>query len=136
LASLIRCLTMAEPEGYVRLFLDGGRPLAPLLYTAVQQGVTPAYGSRLLALLAEKMERPLANIPDQGPAQPLIEPLSERELEVLHHLATGLTNREIGLRLHLSPNTIKRHTLNIYEKLDVHSRTEAVTKARDFGILS
>jgi LuxR family maltose regulon positive regulatory protein len=65
----------------------------------------------------------------------MIEPLSDRELEVLQLMATGLSNREIGLRLYLSPNTIKRHANNIYEKLDVHSRTEAAAKARTLGIL-
>ena len=71
----------------------------------------------------------------QIPAAGLVEPLSEREREVLRLVAEGLTNREIGLRLHLSPNTIKRHTLNIYEKLSVHNRTEAVNKARHLDIL-
>jgi LuxR family maltose regulon positive regulatory protein len=65
-----------------------------------------------------------------------IKPLSNRELEVLHLIAEGLTNREIGLRLYLSPNTIKRHANNIYEKLGVHSRTEAVAKARILDILA
>ncbi|MCA9940239.1 MAG: tetratricopeptide repeat protein [Anaerolineales bacterium] len=131
LPGLKRGLSLAKPEGYVRLFLDMGQPMAQLLYMAVQRNIVPEYAGRLLKLFAG--EYPL---PRQTDNPDWIEPLSERELEVLQLIATGLTNREIGLRLHLSPNTIKRHTLNIYEKLGVHSRTEAVTTARNFGILS
>jgi LuxR family maltose regulon positive regulatory protein len=65
----------------------------------------------------------------------LVEPLSEREVEVLEHIAIGLSNREIAERLYLSLNTIKVHTRNLYGKLGVNSRTQAVAKARELGIL-
>ena len=68
--------------------------------------------------------------------QPLIEPLSEREIEVLQLIADGLTNREIANKLFLSLNTVKVHTRNIYGKLGAHHRTDAVVKARTLGILS
>ena len=124
-----RCLTLAKPQGYTRLFLEMGQPMAKMLVTAVQQKIMPHYAGWLLTQFADQQKA----IP-QPAAHALIEPLTARELEVLQLAATGLTNREIGLRLYLSPNTIKRHTLNIYEKLDVHSRTEAVAKARTLGI--
>ncbi len=66
----------------------------------------------------------------------LVEPLSERELEVLHLIAEGLTNRDIGERLYLSLNTVKVHTRNIYGKLGVNNRTQAVANARDLGLLA
>ena len=69
-------------------------------------------------------------------AQPLMEPLSEREIEILQLIADGLTNQEIGSKLYLSLNTVKAHTRNIYGKLEVKSRTQAVAKARSLGILS
>lgn len=130
---LKRSLNLAAAEGYVRLFLDVGQPLRPLLETAVAQGIMPDVSHQLLALLTSEPKQPATLRP--GPSASLIEPLSERELEVLRLVAEGLTNREIGLRLHLSPNTIKRHTLNIYEKLNVHNRTEAVAAARNHGFL-
>lgn len=68
--------------------------------------------------------------------KPLIEPLSEREIEVLQIIADGLTNQEIASRLYLSLNTVKVHTRNIYGKLDVNNRTQAVARARDLGILT
>jgi LuxR family maltose regulon positive regulatory protein len=127
---------MAQPEGYVRLFLDARPSLAPLLYAAAQRGIVPDYCGQLLVPIAEEQDPSLVSLPQRPATPPLIEPLSERELEVLRLVSSGLTNREIGLRLHLSPNTIKRHTLNIYEKLGVHSRTEAVAKARTLGLLT
>ena len=68
--------------------------------------------------------------------QPLVEPLSERELEILQLLAEGLTNQEIGSRLFLSLNTVKVHTRNIYGKLNVHSRTQAIARSQELGLLS
>jgi LuxR family maltose regulon positive regulatory protein len=73
--------------------------------------------------------------PSSSNPQPLIEPLSERELEVLYHLAEGLTNQEIASRLFLSPNTVKAHTHNIYGKLGANNRTQAATKARELKLI-
>ena len=128
---LERSLTLAEPGGFIRIFVDEGPPMETLLkWMKAEDGRIKEYVRTLLAAFADKESFPSALSP-----QPLIEPLSDRELEVLHLIAEGLSNREIGLRLYLSPNTIKRHNNNIYEKLGVHSRTEAVAKARILNIL-
>lgn len=127
---LARSLDLASPQGYARLYLDLGQPFARLLYSATQRGILPEYTGRILAEFAptiESVEKPSSHA--------LVEPLSSRESEVLHLLAAGLSNREIGLRLYLSPNTIKRHANNIYEKLNVHNRAEAAARARILGIL-
>jgi LuxR family maltose regulon positive regulatory protein len=145
LAALEQALTLAEPEGYVRLFVDEGPPMARLLKALSRQqaAVSQDYLDRLLAAFdgATKDGRPRAKVGDQpftahgSPSPVLIEPLSERELEVLGLIAQGLTNREVAARLFLTLNTVKVHTRNIYGKLDVHSRTEAVARARNLGLL-
>jgi LuxR family maltose regulon positive regulatory protein len=128
---LERSLTLAEPGGFIRIFVDEGPPMETLIKRMkVEDGRIKEYVRKLLAAFADK-----ESFPSDTRPQPLIEPLSNRELEVLHLIAEGLSNREIGLRLYLSPNTIKRHANNIYEKLGVHSRTEAVAKARILNIL-
>jgi LuxR family maltose regulon positive regulatory protein len=75
------------------------------------------------------------NLAPSYPAQPLVEPLTGRETEVLHLLATGLSNREIAERLYLSEGTVKTHTHNLYAKLGVQSRTRAIARAKEFGLL-
>jgi LuxR family maltose regulon positive regulatory protein len=132
---LEHALTLAEPEGYVRLFLDEGPPMARLLYETVTRGIAPGYARRLLA--AFPMPEPEQDGPPntQAPGSGLIEPLSERELQVLQLIAEGLTNPEIASRLFLSLHTIKVHTRNIYGKLGVHNRTGAVARARALEIL-
>jgi LuxR family maltose regulon positive regulatory protein len=132
---LERALTLAEPGGFIRIFVDEGPPMAHLLYEAVTRGIAPEHARRLLA--AFPMPEPeQAGPPDtQAPESGLIEPLSERELGVLQLIAEGLTNPEIASRLFLSLHTIKVHTRNIYGKLGVHNRTEAVTRARALGVL-
>jgi LuxR family maltose regulon positive regulatory protein len=86
-------------------------------------------GSLLAAFGAKEFQ------PSSPSSQPLIEPLSERELEILNYIAKGLTNPEIASRLFLSPHTVKVHTRNIYQKLNVNNRTQAATKARELKIL-
>ena len=137
LAPLERALALAEPEGYVRVFVSEGRPMAQLLVEAAAQGITPAYTSRLLSALHGVLppsERPLP-LPPATRAQPLIEPLSRRELEVLHLIAQGLSNHEISERLYLALSTVKGHNRVIFGKLDVQRRTEAVSRARKLGLL-
>ena len=110
--------------------------MARLLREAVQRGVGREEAHRVLAVFppgAAADDAPAPVVIDQSN---LIETLSDRELEVLQHLAAGLTNREIAERLYLSPNTVKVHTRNIYGKLDVHSRTQAVARARELRLLS
>jgi LuxR family maltose regulon positive regulatory protein len=135
LLPLERALALAEPEGYVRIFVDEGPPMAHLLYEALSRGMAPEYVSRLLAAFPLAEPEPAAPPLSQPQESDLIEPLSERELEVLQLIAGGLTNREIANRLFLSLNTVKGHTRNTYGKLNVHSRTQAVARAQSLGLL-
>ncbi len=139
LAALERALTVAEPCGFVCMFVDEGSLVADLLRLAQSRGITSAYSSRLLAAFSGAEQGALpSTTPQTGNDRPkpdLIEPLSERELEVLQLIAVGLTNREIGERLYLTLNTVKVHTRNIYGKLGVHSRTQAVAVANELGLL-
>ena len=134
LIPLERALTLAEPEGYVRVFVDEGMPMAHLLSAAAAQGIFPDYTGKLLAVFeTEQQESEGKNY--RPPAQPLIEPLSQRELEVLQLIAQGLSNREISERLFLALNTVKGHNRKIFGKLEVQRRTEAVARARELGLL-
>ncbi len=128
LAPLERALSLAEPEGYVRLFVDEGPPLAGLLHEAIARGTAPDNARQVLAAFSPAG-------PEQSHRSTGVESLSERELEVLRHIAAGLTNQEIADRLYLSLYTVKAHARSIYDKLDAHSRTQAVARARDLGVL-
>jgi LuxR family maltose regulon positive regulatory protein len=131
LSLLERALSLSEPAGYVRLFVDEGEPMAQLLYAAAERDIAPAYAGKLLAAFPSTEP----STPAQEASEELVEPLSERELEVLELVAQGLSNREIGQKLFISLRTVKWHTSNIYGKLAVKNRTEAVAKARALGIL-
>jgi LuxR family maltose regulon positive regulatory protein len=135
LTTLEKALTLAESEGFIRIFVDEGPPMSRLLYEAVTRGIVPGYANRLLA--AFPMSEPEQTDPSitQIPKSKLVEPLSEREIEVLQLIAEGLTNQEVASRLFLALSTVKVHTRNIYGKLGAHHRADAVAKARAFGIL-
>ena len=109
--------------------------MAQLLYQAIQRRHSPVYARTILA--AFRPNSSPAAVPGEKklPAERLLEPLSERELEVLALLAEGLSNREIALRLHISLSTVKGHTANIYGKLGVNSRTMAIAEAVRLAIL-
>lgn len=130
-------LTMAEPGGFIRIFLDEGVPMLNLLCEAAAHGMMPDYIAKLLAEFeAEDLSRKVNC--DRRPAPPaktLIEPLSERELEVLRLIAQGCSNGEIGERLFLALSTVKGHNRIIFDKLQVGRRTEAVAVARQWGLL-
>jgi LuxR family maltose regulon positive regulatory protein len=129
LAPLERALALAEPEGYVRIFVDEGPPMAVLLDATAKRGIAPTYVRRLLVAFD--------TAEDSRPAQQdLIEPLSERELDVLRLLGTDLAGPEIARELMVSLNTMRTHTKNIYAKLGVNSRRAAVRRAQERGLLS
>jgi LuxR family maltose regulon positive regulatory protein len=125
LSALGQALGLAEPEGFVRIFLDEGTPMAEMLRQVVTQDIHAAYALYLLSALGETAPAP----------QSLIEPLSERELEVLRRVAAGYSNQEIAQELFVAVSTIKKHINNIYGKLEVRSRTQAVARARELGLL-
>ncbi len=127
---LEQALTLAEPQAYTRLFLDEGLPMARLLYEALERGIARQYAGKLLVAFGDLEEHQ-----EPRPPSPLVEPLSQRELQVLELIAGGLSNQEIANQLILSLNTVKGHTRKIYGKLGVNSRTQAVARARTLGLL-
>jgi LuxR family maltose regulon positive regulatory protein len=132
-APFARCLVLAEPGGYVRLFLEAGPPVVTLLREAAARGISPEYVEKLLAAFdvpgREKALVPGSHVPD------LVEPLTRRELEVLGLIGAGFSNQQIADELVLALNTVKRHTSNIYAKLDVRSRAQAILRAQELGLL-
>ncbi len=127
LACLERALTLAEPEGYVRVFIDEGAPMASLLRAAAKQGATRNYVHRLLVAVDETgQESPVV--------QALIDPLSERELDVLRLLGTELDGPAIARELMVSLNTVRTHTKHIYAKLAVTNRRAAVRRAAELDL--
>ncbi|MGF1471323.1 MAG: LuxR C-terminal-related transcriptional regulator [Rubrobacteraceae bacterium] len=137
LVPLERALTLAEPEGYVRLFVDEARPMARLLSEAATRGIMPNYSGKLLAAFEVDKQGTAGESPSTAfpSSQPLIEPLSQRELEILRLVAQGLSNRQISERLFLALSTVKGHNRIIFSKLMVQNRTEAVARARELGLL-
>jgi len=129
LGPLGRALALAEPEDYVRIFLDEGAPMVALLEAAARQGIATDYVRRLLAAPGRTGESPRAN-------QTLVEPLSERELEVLRLLSTDLSGPDIARELVVSLHTVRSHTKNVYAKLGVNDRRAAVRRAGELGLLS
>ncbi len=129
LSAFAHALSLAEPEGYVRTFVGEGEPVARLLHRALTQGISPGYSSRLLGALVESAS------PAPSAPQALVEPLTGRELEVLHLIAAGLSNQEIAHALVVAVSTVKTHINHIYGKLDAKSRTQALAKARALDLL-
>lgn len=128
-------LTAAEPEGYVTLFVLMGKPLQQLLYQALERGISPEYCSRLLTAYPD--EAPTRREDSvQAEQTDFLEPLSQREREVLALMADGLSNGKIAQRLDVSLSTVKAHSYNIYSKLGVHSRMQAAAKAQRLGLLT
>jgi LuxR family transcriptional regulator, maltose regulon positive regulatory protein len=152
--ALMKSLELAEPGGYVRIFLDEGRPMQTLLaegLTSTSPGPMRDYAVHLLsqfdaelpvAAATQESASPAGSpssssggTPSTGSGGGLVEPLSPRELEVLYLMALGKTNQEIARQLIVAPGTVKAHTASIYRKLDVANRTEAAARARQLGIL-
>jgi LuxR family maltose regulon positive regulatory protein len=130
-------LALAAPGGFIRLFVDEGVPMGHLLSEAAAQGMLPDYIAKLLAAWdAEQPKRDdTSSLPQVHPTQPLSDPLSHREIEVLRLMAQGLSNREMSERLFLALDTVKGHNRKIFGKLHVQSRTEAIARARALGLL-
>jgi LuxR family maltose regulon positive regulatory protein len=135
-------LALAKPHGFIRLFVDEGPAMARLLSEAAALGMKPDYISRLLAAFPRAEDRGLRTELAESlhsvlspQSASLVEPLSHRELEVLHLISQGLSNREISERLFLALDTVKGHNQKIFSKLQVQRRTEAVARARELGLV-
>jgi LuxR family transcriptional regulator, maltose regulon positive regulatory protein len=147
IAALSQALALAEPEGYIHTFVDEGPQMAALLAQSVerrtQDDPISVYVERLLSAFPVKQHAARMSATGASPvlrsalehSNALVEPLSRRELEVLALMAQGLTNNEIAQRIVVSAQTVKVHTRNIYGKLEVNSRTEAVARARTLKLL-
>jgi LuxR family maltose regulon positive regulatory protein len=137
LVPLARALALAEPEGYVRTFVDEGAPMARLLKALADQEIMHEYVGKLLTAFEAEQLKPTVDsspLPSQ-PAQSLIEPLSPRELDVLRLLKTKLSGREIAHELVVALSTIRTHTKSIYSKLNVNNRRAAVQRAEELNLI-
>ncbi|MFC1905936.1 LuxR C-terminal-related transcriptional regulator [Chloroflexota bacterium] len=129
LETLEQALHRAEPQSYIRLFVDQGEPMAKLLRLAASRGMHPAYVNKLRSAMHNQEQ-------EQSDKQSqLIDPLSQRELEVLELLDAGKSNQQIADELILSIGTVKKHVYNIYSKLGVERRTQAISHARELGLI-
>jgi LuxR family transcriptional regulator, maltose regulon positive regulatory protein len=141
LGAVRRAVTIAEPGGALRFFVDIGPDLKPYLYELAGQGIAPKFIARILAAFAPEeskmtaLEKPVALLPDNGNAALGPDMLSNRELDVLLLLERRLSNKEIAEILFISPRTVKRHTISIYGKLHVDSRRAAVARAKTLGLM-
>lgn len=128
LGFLAEALQLAQPERFTRTFVDTGEVLAPLLQRTINSNILPAYVNELLRAIDQEPKKTTVG------QSILVEPLSERELEVLRLMAQGFTNREIAERLVISPGTVKTHVHNVCGKLGGRNRTEAVVRAKELGL--
>jgi len=128
LAALERAILLAQPEGYIRSFLDEGEPMAKLLYQAKSNQRGTGYAAELLSAMGNATGQALP------PAEQLIAPLTLRELEVLKLIESGYSNQEIAAELVISMPTVKRHISNIYTKLGTSSRTQAVSRGKELNL--
>ena len=140
---LMECLSLAEAGGVLRTYVDCGPDLIPYLIALRDQGVAPDYIGRILAAYPQDASLPETSASDGGSEQvalsatavALLSELTNREMEVLLLLAERLTNKEIAARLIISPRTVKKHSINLYSKLGVENRRQAVAHAREVGII-
>ena len=138
-SALVRSVALAIPQRGLRLFVDEGAPMAALLRDALATSssadLTPSVLGHIAGLIRAIDRRPDDAETGEHPSQPLVVPLTDRELQVLRQLATGRTNREIADELYVSLNTVKKHITHILEKLGSTNRTAAVDRARTLGLL-
>ena len=135
LTFLEQALALAEPCGFIRIFVDEGSSMARLLYEAASLNIARNYTTRLLAAFPIPTTEQTSPSKAKSSTGELIEHLSEREIDVLQLLAKGVPRPEIAIMLFLSPHTVKSHIRNTYGKLGVHNQMQAVAKARGLGIL-
>jgi LuxR family maltose regulon positive regulatory protein len=135
LRTLERAIHIAERGGYIQIFVDEGEPMAGLLRLAATRGIAPQYVSKLLTAFSITHPETTREAATRPHPQPLIDPLSERELEVLQLLATGISNPEMAEHLYVAVSTVRSHLKSIYSKLNVHSRWDAVHRAEELGLL-
>jgi len=126
--SLEYALSLAEPDGFIRIFVDEGASMAHLLSEAKVRGVMPEFLGKLLDVFGKAENKTPSN-------QNVIEPLSDREMEILTLIAKGLKNKEVAEKMVISLNTVLYHTKNIYNKLGVNKRTQAILKAQELNLL-
>ena len=134
LVPLERALALAEPEGYVRIFVNEGEAMRDLLRHAASRGIASSYTRRLLSAF-DKPTQPVSTASGRPGPPDLAEPLTERETEVLRLISVGMTNQEIAGQLVISVATVKRHITNIYGKLGVSHRTQATARANEMNLL-
>jgi LuxR family maltose regulon positive regulatory protein len=136
LGTLERAIQLAAPGGFVRTFVDLGSPLRSLLTELARQGHDQEYVGRLLAAFAAQPDTSASVLPNrESSLGELIEPLTQRELDVLALLGSRLTNKEIADALHISWQTVTKHTVSIYGKLQVRDRRDAVRRAHTLGLI-
>jgi LuxR family maltose regulon positive regulatory protein len=135
LTTLQAALEVAEPEDYIRVFADEGESMAKLLAVAVQKGIHPEYAGRILSAFPSSSQLQLTKGTPLKLNLNLAEPLSKREIEILQLITAGLTNKEVAQRLSISVRTVKFHTGNLFGKLGVKNRTEAIARARTLGFI-
>ena len=133
MAAIEKAISLAELEGFQRIFLDEGEPMSRLLYLAIDHQISPAYSGKLIDKLVEN--RPSTSNLQKNTNDNLIEALSDREMDVLRLISEGMSNNEIAARLYITLSTVKGHTTNIYGKLNAKNRTQAVARARILGLL-
>jgi LuxR family maltose regulon positive regulatory protein len=134
--SIGRALKLAAPENYQRIFLDEGQPMYTIL-RATDEGLSDVLDERTKLYIAQLLLAFQTELPrsaqDQFESSKLVEPLSEREMEVFKLLENGLSNQEIAEQLFISMNTVKAHLKSIYSKLGVSNRVQAIAKGREIG---
>jgi LuxR family maltose regulon positive regulatory protein len=144
LTELLNALAASEPEGHIHIYVDEDEPIARLLRLAQARGHFPAYTTRLLAALSDIGSQDsdfgithsaIALYPATNPQSAMVESLSGREVEILQLVAAGLSNRAIAEKLVITVGTVKRHLNNIFGKLGVESRTQAIMRGRELGLI-